>query len=164
GEAQASILRRAADGTPELAGTHDARLAVMIPDCVNSQPLPRPLVVFGHGLFGTGEDYLAKSFVIDIAEQLCAVVVAGDFIGLTATAITDLNHAPEISEKLAQSVIDFIALDALARGPLAQAPELHVGGQPVIDGDPAHAFYIGASLGGIMGSTFMAYDPTITKG
>ena len=30
--------------------------------------------------------------------------------------------------------------------------------------DPAKVFYVGGSLGGIMGNTFMAYDPNITRG
>jgi hypothetical protein len=30
--------------------------------------------------------------------------------------------------------------------------------------DPAKVYYVGGSLGGIMGNTFMAYDPNITRG
>jgi hypothetical protein len=37
-----------------------------------------------------------------------------------------------------------------------------VNGQSVID--PAHTYYVGGSLGGIMGNVFMAYDPNITRG
>jgi hypothetical protein len=97
------------------------------------------------------------------------VIVAGDFIGLTSRqfalaplAVNDLNRGPQIVEKLAQSVIDFIALESVTRGPMATSEEFKFNGQAVID--PARTYYVGGSLGGIMGNTFMAYDPNITKG
>ncbi len=45
---------------------------------------------------------------------------------------------------------------------MATSTEFSFNGQPVID--PAHTYYVGGSLGGIMGNTFMAYDPNITRG
>jgi hypothetical protein len=59
-------------------------------------------------------------------------------------------------------VIDFIALEQLVRGPLKNAPEFQVNGHSVID--PTQVYYLGGSLGGIMGNTFMAYDPNILRG
>jgi hypothetical protein len=76
--------------------------------------------------------------------------------------VNDLNRGPQITDKLTQSIIDFISLESVARGPMANAPEFKFNGTSVID--PAKTFYIGGSLGGIMGNTFMAYDPNITKG
>ena len=74
----------------------------------------------------------------------------------------DMNRAPQISEKLAQSVIDFMALETLTRSKLATAPEFMLNGMPVID--PTKVFYVGGSLGGIMGNTIMAYDPNLVRG
>src|SRR5205085_4544095 len=92
-----------------------------------------------------------------------------DFIGLTdrqlqlaPLAVNDLNKGDEIADKLAQSIVDFMALESIARGPMAQSDDFKFNGQPVID--PSKTFYIGGSLGGIMGNTFMAYDPNIKKG
>jgi hypothetical protein len=42
------------------------------------------------------------------------------------------------------------------------APEFQRGGQEIID--PEQIWFFGASLGGIMGGTFMAYDPFIERG
>ncbi|MEJ7597923.1 MAG: hypothetical protein WKG01_08455 [Kofleriaceae bacterium] len=106
----------------------------------------------------------------DLAEQHCLIILAGDFIGLTSRqlpvvplAINDLNKGPTITEKLAQSVIDFIALESITRGPMASSPEFRgPGGVAVID--PSRTFYVGGSLGGIMGNTIMAYDPNLTRG
>jgi hypothetical protein len=171
GETDPSILRRGADGLPENVGLRDAQFAAIIPNCVTSgaKPLPRPTVIFGHGLFGSAKEYLDDPFVGQLAEQNCLVIIAGDFIGLTSRqlqlaplAVNDMNRGRQISEKLAQSVIDFISLENVTRGPMAVSNEFKFNGQAVID--PLQTYYIGGSLGGIMGNTFMAYDPNIKKG
>jgi pimeloyl-ACP methyl ester carboxylesterase len=171
GEKDASILRRGADGLPTNTGLRDARFAAIIPKCVTdgTYPLPRPTVVFGHGLFGSAEEYLDDDFVGDLAQDHCLVIVAGDFIGLTSRqlqlaplAVNDMNRGTQISEKLAQSVVDFMSLGAVARGPMAAAADFQYNGTSVID--PEKVFYIGGSLGGIMGNTLMAYDPSFKKG
>jgi hypothetical protein len=97
------------------------------------------------------------------------VIVAGDFIGLTndqltlaASAANDFNESGSLAEMLEQSVIDFISLEQIVRGPMKDAPEFQVNGHSVID--PTQVYYLGGSLGGIMGNTFMAYDPNILRG
>lgn len=169
GETDPSILRRGADGMPEMQGMRDARFAAIIPKCVETMPLPRPTIIFGHGLFGSAKEYLSDDFVGDLANDHCFIIIAGDFIGLTSRqlqlaplAVNDMNRGTQISEKLAQSVIDFISLENLARGPMATSNEFTFNGQAVID--PTRIFYVGGSLGGIMGNTFMSYDPNITRG
>jgi hypothetical protein len=169
GEADASVMIRDANGAPMMNGLRsDARFAAIIPDCVQTQPLPRPTIIFGHGLFGSAEEYLNDDFVAQLAEDHCFVIIAGDFIGLTSRqlalaplAVNDLNRGPQIADKLGQSVIDFMALENLAHGPMAQAPEFQFNGQSVID--TSNIFYVGGSLGGIMGNTIMAYDPNLTR-
>lgn len=172
GETDASVLRRGDDGLPKMDGMRDARFAAIIPRCIEDTeryPLPRPTIVFGHGLFGSSEEYLSDGFVIDIANEFCFVIVAGDFIGLSSRqlqlaplAVNDMNRGPQISEKLGQAIIDFIALEHAVRGPMASDPAFQVDGQAVID--PTNVHYLGGSLGGIMGNTLLAYDPYFTKG
>ncbi|HEU0034995.1 MAG TPA: hypothetical protein VFQ53_30425 [Kofleriaceae bacterium] len=169
GEADDSVIARDASGLPAMSGMRDAQFAAIIPACVQTQPLPRPTIIFGHGLFGSAAGYLDDGFVAQLAEDHCLVIIAGDFIGLTERqfslaplAINDLNRGPQITEKLAQAVVDFIALESLTRGPMATSPEFKFNGTPVID--PQKTFYVGGSLGGIMGNTFMAYDPNLTRG
>jgi hypothetical protein len=171
GEDPASVLRRDAGGLPVLAGFHDARFAALVPACVGAPEtaLPRPVLIFGHGLFGTGADALQNPALHELAETFCLVLVAGDFIGLTsrqlevaAQVAADIDHAPRITEKLAQSVIDFMALTRLVRGPLAGDPRFHSQDRPVLD--PGQVYYFGASLGGIMGLVVMAYEPSLPRG
>ncbi|KAB2893172.1 MAG: hypothetical protein F9K40_17370 [Kofleriaceae bacterium] len=168
-EAIDSVLRRDANGAPQMQGMRDANYAVLVPRCAETAQLPIPTIVFGHGLFGSGADYLDDGFLQEVADQFCFNVIAGDFIGLTMRQITvaalaanDLNKAPGITQKLAQSVIDFIALENLVRGPMAQHAEFQRNGQAIID--PSRVYYLGGSLGGIMGNVFMAYDQNITRG
>ncbi|HEU4732946.1 MAG TPA: hypothetical protein VFT22_33860 [Kofleriaceae bacterium] len=169
GESPASQLLRDAAGAPLMHGLRDARFAAIIPSCVTTQPLPRPTIIFGHGLFGSSDDFLTDRFVESLAEDHCLVILAGNFIGLTsadlgtaADAVIDLNRGPTVTEKLGQSIVDFMALESIVRGPMAESDAFKVGGQPVID--PASTFYVGGSLGGIMGNVLMAYDPNLTRG
>jgi hypothetical protein len=170
GEVDSSVIRRDATGLPTVMGLRDANFAAVIPSCVTdgSRPLPRPTILFGHGLFGSAADYLDDGLVLDLAEDFCFVIVAGDLIGLTMRqlalaplAANDVNQAIWISDKLQQAVIDFIALENVMRGPMLASPEFTYNGMQLID--PDQLYYLGGSLGGIMGNTFMAYDETIRR-
>jgi hypothetical protein len=177
GEEEDSILRRGAGGAggagdpgrPALDGTYTANFAAVIPACVTTAPLPIPAVLFGHGLFGSAEGYVTDDLLQQVANDNCVVFLAGDWIGLTERQIgaavlsaNDLNKSHAMVEKLAQSVINFIALEQLVRGPMAESEEFQFEGQQIID--PTRVFFFGASLGGIMGGAFMAYDPFIERG
>ena len=169
GEKDSSVMRRDGNGLPMMQGMRDANFAVIIPKCAETAALPIPTIVFGHGLFGTGAGYLDDDFLQKVANQQCFVIVAGDFIGLTerqfaaaAATVNDLNKSGGITEKLAQSVIDFISLEHLVRGKLRTAAELKRGNTEIIDAQKV--YYLGGSLGGIMGNVFMSYDPFITRG
>ncbi len=126
-------------------------------------------MIFGHGLFGNAEDYIDDRFLQEVAQNNCAIIIGGDWIGLTnrqvatvAYAMNDVNRGFGITEKLAQAVISFIALSKITRGPFHDAPEFQYEGTPIIDTD--RIYYYGASLGGIMGTVYMAYDPDILQG
>jgi len=164
-----SIIVRDGTGAPALQGLRDAQFAAIIPACAATHALPLPAIVFGHGIFGSAKSYLDDGFVQTLANEKCFVIIAGDFIGLTERqlqlaplAVNDMNRAPQITEKLGQSIVDFMALETLTRTKMAAAPEFQIAGAPVIDA--TKVFYVGGSLGGIMGNTFMAYDPNITRG
>jgi hypothetical protein len=145
GENDDSIIMRDGDGNPMMSGLRDAQFAALIPDCTT---IPRPTIIFGHGLFGSAKEYLSDSFVQSLAKQYCFNIIAGDFIGLTSRqlqlaplAVNDMNRGPQITEKLGQSIIDFIALETIARGPMATAPEFMTNGKSVID--TTKVFYVG---------------------
>jgi len=169
GERTDSVLNRADDGAPVLDGSYDANVTVLVPSCVTRAPLPLPVMIFGHGLFGSAKGYAGNASIHKIANERCMAVVAGDWIGLTRRQLEaavlsalELTQSDSIVDKLEQSVINFIALENLARGPLARAAELRYDDQPILD--PARVTYLGASLGGIMGGVFMSYDRNVELG
>ncbi|MSP17268.1 MAG: hypothetical protein EXR73_11795 [Myxococcales bacterium] len=168
GITDASHMQRGADGLPELNGTIPAKFAAIVPACAVGRG-PVPVLVFGHGLFGNGFGYLDSEFLQRVVNDNCVVCVAGDFIGLSkndfataAFAVNDINKFPNLIDKLGQGVINFMALSRVVRGPMAQSPLFQIDGEVTID--PTKVYYYGASLGGIMGNVFMAYEPKVFKG
>ncbi len=165
GEADDSEIVRGADGLPALNGKFMFNYAAIIPKCAETTR-PLPVLIFGHGLFGSGEDYVDGGLLQRVANENCVVVVAGDWIGLTnrnvatvALAINDINKGRALTEKLMQAVINFMALSRIVKGPMSQDPLFQVNGEPIVD--PTRVWYFGASLGGIMGGTFMSYEPDV---
>ncbi len=81
GEEDDSILRRGAGGAggagdpglPELDGMFPANFAAVIPACVSTHPLPVPALLFGHGLFGSGEGYQNDDLLQGLANDNCVV-------------------------------------------------------------------------------------------
>ncbi len=133
-----------------------------------------PLVVFGHGIFGTGESYLTSesigSIVQAMSNQNDAVVIATDWIGLsssdleliTSEVVTDLSRITLVSDRLAQSLINNLALTELALGELSADPAIDLGhSEPLLDAE--QVYYYGISLGGIQGSSLAAISPRISR-
>ncbi len=169
GEKDLSILNRDANGVPELVGMGTANFSAVIPRCVETEEAPVPVIIFGHGLFGNANDYIDDRFLQEVANDNCVVIIGGDWIGLTnrqlvavAYAMNDMNRGLGITEKLAQAVISFTALQRISRSTFRTDDMFKVDGREIID--PTRVYYYGASLGGIMGGVFMSYDPDILKG
>ena len=167
------------NGVPKYFGdTYDVPFALIIPESAKEGPLP--LMIFGHGLFGSGVDYTTYDRVQNVANKYGWIVAATDWTGLSkwelpgegqsaaaVSAITDLNNIPYVTDRLQQAIINAIALTRTARGILADDPYLTLSGEEgdtsLLDRDKPIG-YFGISLGGIMGTTFMAYSPDIPRG
>ncbi len=168
-EKDSSVILRDEAGLPKLNGIGSSNIGAVIPNCVETAPLPIPVVMFGHGMFGNAVDSLDNRFLQRFANEECAILVGSDWIGLTdrqfasvAFAMNELNKGIALTEKMAQGVINFIALEHLVRSSLLDAEEFKLDGVQMID--PEDITYFGASLGGILGGVFMAYDPIVTRG
>jgi hypothetical protein len=143
------------DGRPMEVGTRDARFAVLVPACATA---PAPAILVGHALFGSPATALDDPFVRRLAEDNCAIAIAAEHTGLAAdqrelamSAMAELTQLPVVTENFAQSIVDLLALAALVRGPLSR--ELPI--------DPANVTYVGSSIGGLAGATFLAYESAI---
>jgi hypothetical protein len=180
-KAEAELTFDAA-GNPQLVGTYQAPFTILVP-AVAATKGPLPVVLYGHGLFNTGELELGDatgSYVQDFANLEGYVVVATDWIGLSAHenplssdtnqalsyALTDFNDFPWITDRLQQALVNAMVLARTMVGAIVTDPTMTVtgkaGGAPVAD--PTRLTYYGISLGGIMGLSFMGYDPDVTRG
>lgn len=157
-----------ADGSPVEQAARSYPFTMLIPKRAVAEPLP--LVLFGHGIFGSGREYLtdAKLPIQALAESAGGVVIATDWIGLSngdldlviKEVIPDLNRLGLVCDRLVQSLANNLALLELARGPLQSDSRVAVGKQPLL---AAATYYYGVSLGGIQGSSLIPLSRHITR-
>ena len=147
---------------------------MVIPKMAETSDEPLPLLVFGHGLFGTGRDALTGGVGRDIcqpaAQEHGMVMIATDWIGLSSgdleiiinEIIKDVNRIGLVTDRLQQSLINNLTLTELAVGNLNDDPQLQVNGHKPIDDETV--YYYGGSLGGIQGTSFMSLSKRIARG
>lgn len=159
-------LARDSAGDPMVNGMVDAPYTVNIPaGCESQRPLP--MLMFGHGFFG-GLSETEGSYLRGFAAEHCIVVVgtvwkgmSEDDVGLVAFALNDVSTLLDFGERVVQGIINQMTLAQLLRGDM--------GATLIADGagtwvDPSRLYFYGISQGHVLGSTFMAYDPSISRG
>lgn len=145
---------------------------MVIPARARREHAPLPLVIFGHGVFGTGRDYLtgsAASIIHPLAERSGAVVVATDWIGLSQgdrdliirDVVTNINRINLVTDRLLQSIANNLALEEIAVGALAADSRVRFPENALID--PTRVYYYGVSLGGIQGSSFVSASRRVSR-
>lgn len=158
-------------GQPVAQGAFRFPLVVHIPRCAASARSPLPVMIYGHGLFGSALSEMDTSYHRELVERLCMVQVGTNWIGLSeddkmlvaGEVMSDFNKLAVVTDRLQQAQINAAVLAKLVRsGVLGALPELQVGGRPVID--PERVFYYGISNGGIMGLSFLALSPDVQRG
>jgi len=167
-----SVFEYDADHHPVRQPDQSFPFTLLIPKRSQVDAETLPLVVFGHGLFGTGQGSLAGGALGTMAplcEEGGVVMVATDWIGLSGgdlqliltEVIPDLNRLALVTDRIQQSIINTLTLTELAAGTLSTDPQLQVSDAPIIDEDAI--YYVGGSLGGIQGSSFVAMSPRVTR-
>lgn len=97
------------------------------------------------------------------------IMVATDWIGLSggdlnliiSDVIPDMNRIVLVTDRIQQSIINNLTLTELAIGSLSSDERLQVGSGELIDED--RIYYVGGSLGGIQGSSFVSMSSRITR-
>jgi hypothetical protein len=169
-DSQTAILNVDANGNPALRGTGTANFVVDIPQCAKTATGPLPVMVFGHGLFGTAKDELATPYMQQVVNYLCMVAIGTDWTGLAAydyTVLADnvlpnFNNIPIVTDRLQQSHVNAQLLTRLFLRHMKDDPALQLSGTPVTDG--SQVYYYGISDGGIQGGTFMALSEDVVHG
>jgi hypothetical protein len=169
-DAGTATLPRDAGADPVVIAPQPFRFVVHVPACAQSAVAPLPLMIYGHGLLNNALDELNEDYQRTTSNRLCMVQVATDWVGLSTDDLATLASAvaPDfgrfniVTDHLMQAQINTVVLTRLARTRLINDDALKLEGRPVTDA--SQLYYEGISLGGIMGSTFMAIDPDIERG
>ncbi len=157
-----------AEGAPVEQAARSFPFTLIIPKRAATESLP--LVLFGHGIFGSGREYLIdeKLPIQTLAESAGGVVIATDWIGLSQgdlelvikEVIPDINRLGLVCDRLVQSLGNNLALLELARGPLQADSRVALGKHPLLT---ASTYYYGVSLGGIQGASLVPLSRHITR-
>lgn len=153
--------------------TRSDPFTMIIPARARTATAPLPLSVFGHGVFGRGEEYLTGNIgltrIQPLAQELGTVVIATDWIGLSggdlalliSQVVPDINRITLVTDRLLQAVANNLAMTEIGVGALSRDSRVRVGAGDLVD--PARVYYYGVSLGGIQGSSFVSVSPRVSR-
>jgi hypothetical protein len=157
-------------GNPVMNGLGSANFVVDIPQCAQTATAPLPVIVFGHGLFGTAQAELETAYEQQVGDYLCMVQIGTDWTGLAAydfptianDVIPNFNNINMITDRLQQAHVNAQVLTRLFIDALKNDPSLQINGSAVTDA--SQVYYFGLSNGGIQGGTYMGLAEDLTQG
>ena len=135
-DSQTATLELDAMGNPMVRDTGTAPFVVHVPQCALTATKPLPIIVFGHGLFGTAQSELSSDYQKQVGRQLCMVQIGTDWIGLAqydfstvaSNVLGDLNQFPIVSDRLQQAHVNAQVLVRLFLTQMKNDPQLQVNG------------------------------------
>lgn len=173
-----TVLALDGDGLPAYQGMYEIPFTAVIPSCAYTATAPIGIMMYGHGLNGTGAQ-AASGAIRATAAAACVVSIGTDMRGMSspdfaniARTLGNLNHGAEVFETLIQGLANHIALERametifaeevfLCRAEDATDTGCTVGARLT---DPTKLYYYGLSQGHIFGTTVVAYATKITRG
>jgi len=124
GQAADDGILRDQDRIPQQQGIAQPEFVGLVPACASSDA-PVPIVIFGHGFFGSNKE-AQDDHVRRFSEEACVVVLGTEWVGMRMTEVADaalalnnLNNMPALSDRIMQGMANFHTLAQLARGKLA---------------------------------------------
>lgn len=160
-------FHRDGNGTVIAQGTMTANAYIMVPPCATAGN-KAGIVMYGHGFFGSLDELKAATYMRDIAADGCFIIAGTQWTGMSnddipsaLLALNDLNKGWGFGERIWQGMVNSIALEQLLRGKLATELLVDSANQSIVD--TSRVYFLGISLGHVLGSTFFAYDPFITR-
>lgn len=160
------VINLGADGRPEANGTAEYEFQILVPQSAMTEPAA--LLQFGHGLFGGHESVEGLG---DFANRHNLVIFAFDWIGMSDEDVLpiggllssgDLSQFQTLPSRLLQSHVNAILGMRMMMGGMVDDPVMVTPAGSAID--PDERYYFGGSLGGIMGSVYMAITPDVVRG
>ncbi len=164
-----TTIARDAEGLPAVQGFYQIPFTAIVPTCAYTSLTPVGMVIYGHGLLGDSTE-TSDGDQQNTSTALCMVFVGTDMRGMSqqdtaavARALNDATHADEVMEVLEQGLVNHVTLVRAMRTTFAT--QLFV--DPTQNNkslvDPTAVYYYGLSQGGILGTSVMAYEPTVTR-
>jgi len=161
-------VHRSEDGAPAMTGWREAGWVAQIPSSVAEAPGPSPVLLFGHGFFGTAEEEMGSDYQRGLADFLKMVVAGTDWLGVSrrdlvpfALGVIDPNLFAVTADRLMQAQVNFVILTRLLKTRLARDPVFSVRDRP--KADPGEMHFLGISSGAVQGGTYMALTPDVTR-
>lgn len=160
-----SVLNLGDDGLPEANGSADFRFTMLIPASA-SEENPAALLQYGHGLLGE-RDEIERDHFLDFMDTYGYAMYSTDWIGLSAPdeaflgVIFDSGRIEEYEGQFArtqQAVINALVLNRVVTGTVATDKTY----APLLDA--SQNYYYGISLGGILGTVYLALSTDVTRG
>jgi len=160
-----SVLNLGNDGLPEANGTADFRFTMLIPASATEEN-PAALLQFGHGLLNERNE-VERDHLMDFMDTYGYAMYSTDWIGLSAPdeaflgVIFDSGRIHEYEGQFArtqQAVINALVLNRVVTGTIATDESY----APLLDA--SQNYYYGISLGGILGTVYMALSTDVTRG
>ncbi len=160
-----SVLNLGDDGLPEANGSADFRFTMLIPASATEES-PAALLQYGHGLLGERGE-IERDHFLDFMDTYGYAMYSTDWIGLSAPdeaflgVIFDSGRIEEYEGQFArtqQAVINALVLNRVVTGTVATDPTY----APLLDA--SQNYYYGISLGGILGTVYLALSTDVTRG
>ncbi|MCB9652160.1 MAG: hypothetical protein H6730_36995, partial [Deltaproteobacteria bacterium] len=160
-----TVLERDANGLPVQTGTRTIPFWMMIPHAARTSTAS--LVMYGHGLLGTGEQALS-SYNRPVANQHNFIYVGASLTGFdedmltpVGVALRELSAFEWVADTTHQGLVEYLMLTRIMRGRINQLTLLQGNNISV---DTSEVYYSGISQGGIFGATFMALSTDVLRG
>ena len=161
-------FNRDASGAVVAQGMMTAHAYIQVPPCATATN-KAGILMYGHGFFGGLDELRNSEYLRDLSQDGCLIIAGTPWVGMSSDdvsnallALNDLNKAWGFGQHVWQGIVDAIALEQLLRGQMATQLLVDAQGMSIVD--PTREYYLGISQGHILGSTFVAYDPFITRG
>jgi hypothetical protein len=165
-----ALLARDTTGRVKQNGEVEVPFTLQIPRSVWGQAVaPVRLVQYGHGFFG-GQGEADGSFVRPFIQATKMVVLTVDWWGMTAADAPGLlgaiagapGQTLRFTDRVHQAMVNQIAVTQAARTTLKDVVALQDNG--VLVYDPERTYFYGISQGHILGGTYLALSPHVTRG
>jgi len=163
-----ALLVLGEDGLPQVnedTPWMDVPFQVIIPLSASAEN-PAPIIEYGHGLLGTGNQ-AHSGFIRPFLNEYNYVSVGTDLIGMSSSDFPQISvilaggmvsRLQTMFDRLHQGFLNYLLLMRMMKNDFAEDETYG----EYIKGD--EAYYYGISQGGIMGTVFLALSPDVERG